>query len=118
MSYDLAVWEGSRPADNDAAADAYEDLCNRYLELDERLPPTGRIRDYVEALLARWPDLGEEGSDDSPWAGSPILHEAVGPVLYLTIVWTRAEDASSHAAELARAHGLVCYDPQLECLRS
>ena len=28
-----------------------------------------------------------------------------------------AEEASAFAADLAQQHGLVCYDPQMECLR-
>ena len=116
MTYDLAVWHGERPADDEAAA-VFEALCDRYLDADEPIPPVAPIRQYVEALLAHWPDLNEEGGEGSPWAGSPLLDEAAGPIIYLTIVWGRAEEASAYAAELARARGLVCFDPQAERLR-
>ncbi|MFJ1610751.1 hypothetical protein ACIOHS_46755 [Streptomyces sp. NPDC088253] len=32
MSYDLAVWEGERPADDKAAGRVFNDLYDRYLD--------------------------------------------------------------------------------------
>ena len=32
MTYDLAVWEGDRPASDELAGAAFEELCERYLE--------------------------------------------------------------------------------------
>ncbi|MFJ8623743.1 hypothetical protein ACIRD3_12985 [Kitasatospora sp. NPDC093550] len=113
MSYDLAVWEGERPRDEDAAA-VYEELCERHLESEDvSAEPTPRIEAYVEALLARYPD----DVPGSPWASPPVMDEASGPIVYLVMSYRRAEEASAYAAALARAHGLVCYDPQGETLR-
>ena len=57
MSYDLAVWEGPHPADDDTAAQAYREMCGRYMYAG--LKPTDRIAEYAAALVARWPDISE-----------------------------------------------------------
>jgi hypothetical protein len=114
MSYDLAVWEGEQPSDDATAAAEYMSLMDR-MEAEELGEPTPRIRAYVEALLARWPDITE--SEDSPWADSPLMGNAAGPLVYFAMVFSQADEASSYAAALARDHGLVCFDPQLEGLR-
>lgn len=55
MTYVLAVWDGDMPGDNKQATDEYERLIE--LAEDQQMPPTAKIRRYVEALLARWPDI-------------------------------------------------------------
>lgn len=117
MSYDLAVWEGDRPASDELAYTAFQALCEKYVEAEEHIPPSARLTAYVEALLARWPDITDEGGEESPWASGPLIGEAVGPFMYFPIGWSGAEEASAFAADLAQAHGLVCYDPQMEQMR-
>lgn len=114
MSYDLAVWDGDRPFDNRAAGSTYDELYDRYLESDQVVvPPASRIVAYVKALVARYPD------DDRSvvWASPPVIEEASGPIVYLLMSYGQAEEVSEYAAELAREYGLVCFDPQGECLR-
>jgi hypothetical protein len=113
MSYDLAVWEGERPSDDVIAGIVYEAQME-VMEGNEE-PPTPRIRAYVEALLDRWPELGE--ADDVPWAMSPLMEQTSGPIAYFNLVYSMADEASAYAAQLTREHGLVCYDPQMERLR-
>jgi hypothetical protein len=118
VSYDLAVWEGQRPADDEAGTKFYRERIVPQLEAhDPRdpLPATPRIRAYVEALIKRWPDL--EDDDGSPWSTSPLLREAVGWFIYFPMAYSKAEEASAFAADLADQHGLICYDPQLRRLR-
>ena len=115
MTFDLAVWEGERPATDEAAAEIYEQLMDR-LEQGELEPPTERIRTYIAALLARWPDIDQEGGEDSPWADSPLIENAFGSAIYFAMVWSRADEAGEFAARTAQQHGLVCYDPQSERL--
>ncbi|WIX78677.1 hypothetical protein QRX50_46315 [Amycolatopsis carbonis] len=117
MSYDLAVWEGDRPPSDQAAGDAFGLLYERHIESDVQEPPSDRIRAFVSALLDRYPDISEQDGEDSPWSTSPLLTEAVGPLIYFPMVWSRCEEVSAWAAQLAADHGLVCYDPQLERLR-
>ncbi|MFF8279978.1 hypothetical protein ACF05T_28415 [Streptomyces lateritius] len=115
MSFDLAVWDGDRPLDNRQAGSTYDELYERYLESDDvAVPAAPRITAYVEALVARYPD---DVDRSVVWASTPVIDEASGPVVYLLMSYDKAEEASEYAAELAREHGLVCFDPQGECLR-
>lgn len=61
MSYDLAVWEGDRPA-NDAAAE-FEALYARFVESEESVEPTARIAAYVATLLDRYPDIDTDAGN-------------------------------------------------------
>ncbi|MFF8873374.1 hypothetical protein [Streptomyces massasporeus] len=114
MSYDLAVWDGDRPLDNRAASSMYDELYERYLESDDVAPPVPRIVAYVEALVAQYPD---DVHRNVVWASSPVIDEASGPIVYLLMSYSKAEEMSEYAAVLAREHGLVCFDPQEECLK-
>ena len=117
MSYDLAVWEGPRPKDDTAALETYLSLYDRYVDTDETFEPTPAIRRYVEALLARWPDITTDDGEDSPWSGGPMIDNAAGPFFYFGMGGSQLDDASQFAAEVAAAHGLNCFDPQSEALR-
>lgn len=116
MSYDLAVWEGERPADNEQAAQVFESLCDRYIEAEERQLPTDLILRYVGALLERWDDLTVD-PEGSPWSTGPLLMEANGPFICFPMSYSRHQVVAAGAAEIAAAMGLVCYDPQLGKLR-
>jgi len=66
MSYDLAVWEGERPADDKIAGRVFDDLYDGYIKSELKELPSKRIAAYVTALLERWCDLTEEEEDTSP----------------------------------------------------
>jgi hypothetical protein len=117
VSYDLAVWEGGRPADNAAAGQEYRRLYDRYIGSRDLQPPTPRIAAYVRALLDRYPEDDTPEGEDSPWAGGPLIRCASGPFLYFPMVYSQCDDASAWAAQISEEHGLVCYDPQVERLR-
>ncbi|WP_327316272.1 hypothetical protein [Streptomyces sp. NBC_01235] len=117
MSYDLAVWEGERPADDKIACRVFSDLYDRYLEGEDEEPPSERVAAYVGALLERWCDITEDVEETSPWAAGPLIGEAKGPVIYFALRWDRAEEASAYAAALADSMGLICFDPQRRQLR-
>ncbi|GAA1393114.1 hypothetical protein GCM10009639_25730 [Kitasatospora putterlickiae] len=117
MSFDLAVWEGERPADDAAAALCFDELYERYIDADgPEVPPTERIAAYVAALLERWPDLTEDEDDTSPWSTGPLIGEASGPVIHFAMRWSMAQEAAVYAAGVASSMGLNCYDPQSQCL--
>ncbi|MFF8848031.1 hypothetical protein ACF08N_35925 [Streptomyces sp. NPDC015127] len=78
MSYDLAVWEGERPADDKTAGQVFSDLYDRYIDSEVEEPPSERIAAYVAALLERWCDLTEDEEDTSPWSTGPLIGEANG----------------------------------------
>ena len=117
MSYDLAVWEGERPADDKAAGRAFMDLYDRYIDTETDIPPTERIEAYVAALLERWCDMSEDVEDTSPWSTGPLIREAGGPLIYFPMRYSMADEASAFAAALADSMGLICFDPQHNRLR-
>ena len=102
MSYDLAVWEGDRPADDAAARQEYRHLYDRYIGSSDLQPPTPRIAAYVRALLDRYPDINSEAGDDSPWADSPLIGDASGHFLYFPMVYSQCDEASAWAAQVAQ----------------
>lgn len=114
MSYDLAVWEDVPPFSGRSASQAFGLLCDRLDAGQTSDAPSPAITEFVEGLLARWPDLGDPGGDDSPWAAGPLLGEAFGPCIYFGVTFSGAEAAVPVIADMAREHGLICYDPQLE----
>jgi hypothetical protein len=123
VSFDLAVWEGRRPRDDVEAMSTYRALVSKWLEgtdldpdIDDPSPSPAIVR-YVDALLARWPDIGTDDGLNSPWATGPLMQEAIGPFFYFPMIWSMAEEASAFAAAKAAEHSLVCFDPQLERLR-
>ncbi|MEU9605008.1 hypothetical protein [Streptomyces sp. NPDC048057] len=117
MSYDLAVWEGERPADDAAAGRCFDELYEKYVAAGgPDVPPTRQIAEFVAALLERWPDLTEDEDDTSPWSSGPLISEASGPLIYFPIRWSMVEEAALHIAGVASSMGLNCYDPQGQCL--
>ena len=114
MSYDLAVWEGARAQFDEEGSADYDEMMQLYHDADEPPLPSPAIRNYVEALLQRWPESDDR---DCPWSDMPLIEEATGPLIYFGIRSKRSSEVSSYAAGLAREHGLVCFDPQWEALR-
>ncbi|WP_439680966.1 hypothetical protein [Embleya sp. MST-111070] len=117
MSYDLAVWEGERPANDKAAGRVFDDLYERYIDGEEQEPASERIAAYVAALLERWVDVTEDEEDTSPWSAGPLIDEAGGPLIYFAMRWSMAEEASAYAAAVAESMGLVCFAVQQNRLR-
>jgi hypothetical protein len=110
MSYVLAVWDGDLPADNERAAAEYERLVE--LTEDREIPPTPKIRRYVETLLGRWPDITEGDGEDSPWSDGPLMDDATGPLFVFGLGIHLGEEPFTYCRELAREHGLIFFDPE------
>lgn len=121
VSYDLAVWEGPRPASNEAALGVYRQLYSQLVGGAEALrapvEPTPAIAAYVHTLLDRWPDITEDAGENSPWSDGPLIGNASGNLFYFGMVLSMADEASEFAARLASQRGLICFDPQLGRLR-
>jgi hypothetical protein len=100
MSYDLAVWEGDRPADGAAAGQEFRRLYDRYIGSRDPQPPTPRIAAYVRALLDWYPEDDTPEGEGSPWAGGPLIRCASGPFLYFPILYSQCDHASAWAAGL------------------
>ncbi|SHM90764.1 hypothetical protein [Actinacidiphila paucisporea] len=117
MTYDLAVWEGDKPADDKTAGRVFSDLYDRYIDSEVEEPPSERIAAYVTVLLERWCDISEDEEDTSPWSTGPLIGEASGPLIYFPMRWSMAEEASAYAVTVAESMGLVCFDVQPDRLR-
>jgi hypothetical protein len=97
-------------------------LYAKYFKNSTQTPPTERIAAYVQALLARYPDIPDEddydeSAEDLPWSSGPLIRNASGPLFYFGLITNRtAEEAWAFAVETADAHGLVCFDPQKDGL--
>ncbi|MEY9965715.1 hypothetical protein ABIA33_003761 [Streptacidiphilus sp. MAP12-16] len=118
MNHDLAVWEGDRPAENAAAGRLFRDLYDRYIDTDADFGPTPLIAKYFAGLLERWTDMTVDEHNISPWSTGPLICEASGPLIYVPMRYSMAEEASAFAAQLASSMGLICFDPQARQLRS
>ena len=112
MTYVLAVWDGDMPADNERAAEEYERLVEQ--TEDREILPTPKIRRYVEALLGHWPDITEEGGENSPWSDGPLMNDATGQLFVFGLGASFGEEPFTYCRELAREHGLVFFDPESE----
>ncbi|WP_121034715.1 hypothetical protein [Terracoccus luteus] len=81
-----------------------------------RTPPSAPIRAFVDAVVARFPELDMDSGPECPWASAPLIDEAVGDIIYFPMTYSGAEFARDPVAEVAASLGLVCYDPQAEQL--
>jgi hypothetical protein len=111
MTYDIAVWKGSLDISDRAAVEEFE---RRYRESVIRAEAaSARIRQNVNALLARYPDTTDRPDDEvdtTPWADGPLIDNAIGDFLYFALSPSRAEEIVPFLADAAWAHGLVCVD--------
>ncbi|GAA0628592.1 hypothetical protein GCM10009547_35320 [Sporichthya brevicatena] len=116
MAYQLYVWEGERPAE-DAGARVCREMVCRHL-VGDKTEATPGIRAFVDALTEEWSDDPDDpASITSPWVWTPLLDDASGPMLLLTLDDEMALYGSVLVAAMAEERGLVVYDPQLELLR-
>jgi hypothetical protein len=53
VSYDLAVWEGKSPSDDQAAGEMFASLYERYVESDDPQPPSEVASRAVVEIGAR-----------------------------------------------------------------
>ena len=95
MSFDLAVWDGDRPANDIEAAQVFDELYAEFLESPWSTGPlllnaSGRLF-YFEITYSNSRDLLREARE--------------------------AREAIDYAVALASGRGLVCYEPQDSILR-
>jgi hypothetical protein len=106
VSFDIYVFDGDLPDDEQAIGDLLEDSARWGSSL------TPRLAAFVEELQRRYPGIDED-SDDSPWASWPLSQAMVdGRCCGLNIVWSQAERMSAELRSLCGQHGLTLYDPQ------
>lgn len=109
MSYDLYFWKAGTAEDPAQLAEQLAD------EEAADVPPVEEIVVFRAAILRRWPELADMISPwhsdlgwRQPWGRTDLGDRFVG--LTLPFSWSGVADLP----ELAKAHGLDCYDPQTD----
>lgn len=115
MPYELFLWDGERPASLREAEATVDRLTDGFLASHE--PPTPGLAAFVDALLARYPDMNTPDGTGGSWASAPLTTWARGALAYLLINAVHAEQVSAVVVELGQQHGLNCFDPQLGQMR-
>jgi hypothetical protein len=98
MRYDLGVWTSPLPR-NDAEAGEVFARVIELIERDDGSLPTAPLSSFARDLLTHWPGL-------DVWA------TAEGMRVEVTEEPERVGHLVARVAVLARAQGMVCYDPQ------
>jgi hypothetical protein len=101
VSYDFAIWEGDASTRQHSAATTFRELYDRYFS-GELVAPTASIQAYSEALAAHFPD---HESEDTPWSAGGPIGSGSGPILYVAIRYSHANEVGVIAAGLAQEHG-------------
>lgn len=112
MSYDVAIWAGPRPADDDQAAEEFERRAEALESEEAPEPASPALVGFLDELLAVLPPLDDSDDPRSPWATGPEPGDVSGDFAYLTMTYPGAETSLDTVAEVARRRGLVCFDPQ------
>lgn len=117
MGYQLAVWEGPRPTDDEAGGETFQAMAREHLT-DAPTEPTPAIRTFVEALTTIWTDDPEDPRfERSPWKSSSVLDSASGPIVFLNLRLRAEPIVSTVIASIAEDHGLVTFDLMVGTLR-
>jgi hypothetical protein len=109
VSFDLFVWHEPEPI---GAADARAKL-DIWSEDDPGVvTPHPAVPQFHHALLRRFPaleDLDEQTIDTlGVWSMTPTPSDSI---IVASCVWSRADEVWNAVTDLAREHGLVCYEP-------
>lgn len=99
MRYDLGVWASPRPRDDLEAQERFVRL-SQEMDREEAEVPTAPLAAFARDLLHRRPDL-------HVWATAEGVRVGVLPA-----DGERLDSVVADVAGMARAHGMVCYDPQ------
>ena len=99
MRYDLGVWASPRPRDDSEAGELFARL-SAGMDREEADVPTASLAAFARDLLNRRPDL-------HVWATAEGIKVGVVPT-----DGERLDFVVADIAGMARARGMVCYDPQ------
>ncbi|GAA2480722.1 hypothetical protein [Winogradskya humida] len=108
MSYDLAVWFETRTLSDDEVLAVYDVMIDA--DPDPR-PAHPAVSAFLDDLTARYP----VGDLDDPWSAEPC---AVVDGVLLSVMYSRADEFRSVVTELARQHGLLCFDASSDVVRT
>ena len=112
VSYDVAIWAGPRPSSNESATKEFERRAAVFDDEGTLAPASPKLKEFVEELLTILPPLDESDDPASPWATGPEPGTVTGEFAYLTMTYPGARAALDTVIDVARRHGLICFDPQ------
>ncbi|ACU37647.1 hypothetical protein Amir_3765 [Actinosynnema mirum DSM 43827] len=99
VGFDLAAWRETAPITAEAALERYRDLAAR--------SPADAVEPELKGFLE---ELGSAfAGAAAPWSQEP---SARGGVVVMSARWSQSDRVHAVVRELARRHGLVCFDPQ------
>jgi hypothetical protein len=104
VSYDLAVWYEPTPITPEAADAKLKTFVEN--EDDSSFEPSDKVQQCYDELLRKFPFDGYA----AVWIGTPPRSD--DRVVDVYIPWSQADRVAETVRELARQHGLICYDPQ------
>lgn len=100
MSFDLAAWYEPSPITTNQAIERYLG----FVEEDIAVEPPARLVAFERDLMAEYPQ-----GEDSPWSVEPAVTDSA---VFMSVVWSRANEFVEYARALADRHGLVLVDLQ------
>lgn len=112
MSATFYCWEPELGLDPGGA-----DFRDRLKALHEgpQSAPSPTLLKFVDALLARYPDLTEVDPDDDNatiWSDGPLQGNIIGNFINFGVIWSAYEAAQPWVRQVAHSHGLHFFDPQ------
>src|SRR5687767_954137 len=96
------IWDGKHPATEQEALELLGWHSDEYLA-ETALKPYPSIVKFANRLAAIWPDdPDDDNGNSSPWSTYPLLSDASGPFIQVSMQWDRAEEAAPVVARAAR----------------
>ena len=111
MSFDLAIWAGDQPANNQAARSTFDLLMENW---EEPVPPDPRVVKCMKEITGFYPDDWRGMILGSVWTSPPLTPH--GSILYMNLRWGVSNNVMDVVASTAHKHGLICFDPQTSCV--
>jgi hypothetical protein len=113
VSYDVAVWVGAAPRNDEDARNGFE---RRLPFLEDDTPQVHPALDrFLDDALERYPDefADDAEAEDGIWSVMPMRDTVArlkGEGIYLTLTYPGARRALEFLVHRANAHGLVLFD--------
>ena len=113
MSFDLAIWVGEQPSDDNEALATFRRLmaqAERDFDAGVTRATDPTLRKCVREITGRYSDGILGRLPGSIWTSPPITPQ--GSIVYMNLRWGLSPAVIEFIARTAAKHELVCFDPQ------